>query len=300
MTRRELLFRLGAGGCAFSTLPLVGPRSVLAQTPRASDASRLVARATGFCTSDGIRIYYEVYGEGRPIVLVHGWGADIRTNWIALNWVQALQPLRQVIALDCRGHGRSDKPHDQKLYGYASIARDVLALMDHLKLEKADYLGYSMGAFMGAHLLGHHQDRLTSMIMSGIGDESEESMNAGIPIAEALRAKDPSRITNPLGLAYRMYASSNPLNDLEALARSALQMWPEGFPIRLGGPGLATVTIPVLIANGDNDHPYVATDGALAAAIPGAQLVRIPGVNHITAIGDPRLKAAVVRFLNGR
>ncbi len=67
-----------------------------------------------------------------------------------------------------------------------------------------------------------------------------------------------------------------------------------------GVPGLATVTIPVLIANGDNDHPYVATDGALAAAIPGAQLVRIPGVNHITAIGDPRLKAAVVRFLNGR
>ena len=289
INRRELLFRLGLGsyvGAAFG-------RPASAQT----ESAALTPRATGFCRSDGIRIYYEIYGEGRPIVLVHGWGADITTNWTALGWVHALQPLRQVIALDCRGHGRSEKPRDQKLYGYAAIARDVLALLDHLKLAKADYFGYSMGAFMGVHLLGHHQDRLTSMIMSGIGDESEESSKLGIPIADALRAKDPSTIRNQLGLAYRMYASSNPLNDLEALALSALQMWPEGFPIRLGGAGLAKVKIPVLIANGADDLPYVASDEKLRAAIPGAQLVRIPGANHLTAVGDPRLKEAVVAFL---
>lgn len=259
--------------------------------------------ASGFCQSDGLKIYYETFtatddDATRPIVLVHGWGADIKRNWIDTGWVEALRSVRRVIALDCRGHGKSDKPHEQKLYSYAAIARDVLAVMDHLKISKADYFGYSMGAFMGAHLLGHNEGRFTSMIMGGIGDETEESKNACVTIAEALRAKDPAEIKNPLGLAYRAFVSADPNNDLESLALSALQMWPEGYPLQIGGAGLGKVKIPVLIANGAADHPYVDSAPKLAAAIPGAEIVTIPDADHLRAVTDPRLKEVVLGFLN--
>jgi pimeloyl-ACP methyl ester carboxylesterase len=170
--------------------------------------------------------------------------------------------------------------------------------MDHLHVGKADLFGYSMGAFMGAHLLGHERERFSSMILGGIGDETEESKDASF-IAEALRAKDVTRIQNPMGLAYRLFVASDPRNDLEALAASALQMWPEGFPLRLGGDGLAKVDVPVLIVNGSNDL-YARSAGKLAAAIPGARLVTIPGTDHLSVLPDRRFKDAVVGFLGGR
>lgn len=253
--------------------------------------------AAGTCMSDGLKIYYEVYGDGRPIVLVHGWGSSIRGNWIDTGWVATLAPHRQVIALDVRGHGRSDKPHAQRLYSYRVMANDVLAVMDHLKLERADYLGYSMGACMGAYLLGHHSDRFSSMILGGIGDETPESASACEAIAAALRAKDAAEIKSPLGLLYRSYATSDPNNDLEALAASALQMWPEGYPIQLGGAGLKKTTLPVLIVNGANDHPYVESDEKLAAVIRNARLVRIPDADHLTVVPRREFQDAVVEFL---
>lgn len=252
----------------------------------------------GSFDSDGLKIHYEVFGQGKPIILVHGWGVDLKKNWVENGWVEALRPVRQVVALDCRGHGKSSKPHDQAVYSYGAMARDVLHLMDHLGIKKADLFGYSMGAFMGVHLLGHERKRFSSVVMGGIGDETEQTKDARF-IAEALRAKDPSKITNPVGSAYRAYVESDRNNDLEALALSALQMWPEGFPLKLGGAGLAKVDIPVLIVDGENDH-YV--DGAkkLAGAIPGAKLVTIPDTDHLSVVPDERFKKAVLAFLNGR
>jgi pimeloyl-ACP methyl ester carboxylesterase len=113
-----------------------------------------------------------------------------------------------------------------------------------------------------------------------------------------LRAPDPSRITDPLGVGYRMYAAADPDNDLEALAISALQMWPEGYPLKLGGEGLGRVRIPVLIVNGSEDHPYVDSDELLADAIPGAQLVTLPGADHLGAVMHPGFKDAVRGFLS--
>jgi pimeloyl-ACP methyl ester carboxylesterase len=161
------------------------------------------------------------------------------------------------------------------------MARDVINLMDHLNLEKSDLFGYSMGAFMAVYLLGHHREKFTSMILGGIGDESEESKDANF-IADALRAQDPSQIINPLGKLYRNYFDSNPNNEREALALSVLQMWPEGYPIQLGGIDLANVDIPVRIINGEQDYPYVETDQDLANTIPGSQLLRIPNKDHLT------------------
>jgi pimeloyl-ACP methyl ester carboxylesterase len=243
-----------------------------------------------------LRIYFEIFGQGKPILLVHGWGSDLKQNWVDTGWVKELESERRVIALDCRGHGQSDKPHDQKAYSYSIMAQDVLSVMDHLEITKTDLFGYSMGAFMAIHLLGHKKERFTSVIMGGIGDETEESKDAHF-IADALRAKDPSQIDNQLGRAYRAHIDLNPNNDREALALSSLQMWPEGYPIQLGGVGLADVDIPVLIINGENDVPYVKSDQKLANAIPGAQLVRIPNKNHISVIIDQQFKKEILKFL---
>lgn len=252
---------------------------------------------SGFIDSDGLKIHYESFGEGDPIILVHGWGVGLEFNWVATGWVEALQSKRQVIALDVRGHGDSDKPHQQDLYSYSVMARDVLSLMDHFGIGRADLMGYSLGAFSGVHLLGHHQERFNSMILAGIGDETEESAAEAFVIADALRAASPSDITNPDGLFWRTFVDLDPRNDLEALALAALQMWPEGFPIELGGPGLSEVDIPVLIVNGAVDFPYVETDQNLAAAIPGAKLVTIPDRDHLTVLFDPLFIEEVLSFL---
>lgn len=266
-------------------------------TPGVEAAEKTVSPSSGFFESDGLRIHYESFGEGPPLVLVHGWGADTQSNWIDTGWVDALKAVRLVISLEVRGHGTSDKPHTAEAYSYSVMSHDVIALLDHLDIPKADFMGYSMGSFMGAYLLGHHADRFNSMILGGIGDETPESANACIPIAAALRAADPKEITDPLGAAYRSYVAADPDNDLEALAVSALQMWPEGYPLKLGGAGLSAVKIPVLIVNGGEDHPYADSDDALAEAIPGAQLVTIPNKNHLTAVTDPLFKQAVIEFL---
>lgn len=92
--------------------------------------------SSGFFESDRLQIHYEIFGKGKPIILVHGWGVDLNRNWVTNGWVEALRSVRQVVALDCRGHGRSSKPHDRAVYSYATMARDVLHLMDHLKIPR--------------------------------------------------------------------------------------------------------------------------------------------------------------------
>ena len=252
---------------------------------------------SGVFESEGLRIHYESFGEGRPLVLVPGWGMDTRSNWIDTGWVEVLKAHRLVISLEPRGHGKSDKPHIEEAYSYSTMSRDVLALLDHLGISKADYMGYSMGAFMGAYLLGHHAERFGAMILGGIGDETEDSANTCFAIADALRASDAKSIASPLGRAYRAFVEANPNNDLEALALAALQMWPEGHSLELGGKGLRRASVPVLIVNGGDDHPYVDSADALAEAMPGARHVRIPNTNHLSALPDPRFKQAVLDFL---
>lgn len=262
-----------------------------------SDAAATPRPPTGFVNSDGYRIYYEVEGEGHPLVLVHGWSSSIEKGWRDTGWIDALSPYRQVIAIDIRGHGESDKPHVQEAYSYGVMARDVIAVMDYLGVERADFVGYSLGAFSGTWLLGRQGERFSSAVLMGIGDEDDESIASAEAIASGLRAPDSSAIEDVVGLAYRAFVESDPRNDLEALALAALQMWPEGFPRELGGPGLADLAIPVLVLNGANDVPYVDTDELLAAAIPAAMLVEIPAANHLSVLTDPRFRAEVINFL---
>ena len=122
----------------------------------------------GFFDSNGVKIRYAVAGEGEPIVLVHGWMSDA-TMWgmdAARNPKLDPPPGFRVIALDCRGHGQSDKPHDRALYG-TEMAMDVVRLMDHLKIPKAHLVGYSMGAFIVGKIAAAHPDRVISAVYGG-------------------------------------------------------------------------------------------------------------------------------------
>ena len=121
-----------------------------------------------FFDSNGVKIHYIVEGEGEPVVLVHGFTANIQTQWGLPGIINKLKKDYQVIALDNRGHGKSDKPHDPKEYG-AEMVNDVTRLMDHLKLEKAHVVGYSMGGFMTNYLLNTHPERLITATLGGAG-----------------------------------------------------------------------------------------------------------------------------------
>lgn len=251
----------------------------------------------GFAQTQDLRIYYQRFGKGFPLVLVHGWGTDSHTHWVPNGWIQQLAQHRTVIAIDVRGHGRSDKPLALAPYSYAQMSNDVLAVMDKLDLKQVDFMGYSMGAFMGAHLLGHHAERFRSMVLGGIGDESDATAALGSIIAQALRAESADGVEHPYGRAARSYVESTPTNDLQALAYSAQKMWSEGFPLVLAGTQIAHAGFPVLVVNGADDHPYVGSVSSLIDALPNARYHEISGTDHMTVVGDPRFKEVVLAFL---
>ncbi|MEX0786802.1 MAG: alpha/beta fold hydrolase, partial [Dehalococcoidia bacterium] len=169
MSRRQFLRSAVLGASGLATLVLAGcdddsidavPTATLAPT----------APPSGTFDSNGVPIHYEVIGEGDPIVLVHGFSASFETNWGGTGWVDALRPLRKVVGLDARGHGESGKPHEPEAYADDEMANDVIRLLDHLGIERADLFGYSMGAGISLNLLVSHPERFTSVIMGGIGN----------------------------------------------------------------------------------------------------------------------------------
>ncbi len=253
--------------------------------------------SSGYATGAGGKIYFEAQGVGSPMVLVHGWGADLQSNWVDTGWIEHLAPHRRLVALDVRGHGHSNKPRALAPYSYAEMANDVLAVMDYLDIPQADFLGYSMGAFMGAHLLGHNPSRLHKVILGGIGDETPVTAAQGDVIAAALRSSDNATIADSMGKAVRRFVDANPRNDRTALAYSAQRMWPEGYPLRIAGPKLATAGCPVLIVNGEHDHPYVDSAHRFADALANGEHVEISGTDHMTSVSDPRFKQLVLDFL---
>jgi pimeloyl-ACP methyl ester carboxylesterase len=250
---------------------------------------------SGFFDSGGVKIHYETWGEGYPIILVHGIIANLKLNWLVQSWVETLRPIRRVVALDCRGHGESDKPHDVEAYGAGNMAGDVLRLMDYLGIEKADLFGYSMGSAISAYLLAHHGERFSSAILGGTGEYLVfESVPEGEtdPVAAALLADDASQVTELVPQGFRAFAEAVPNSDLKALGACAQ---------RLRGPveraELADVAMPVLIVNAANE--FVGSPDEVAAAIPGARLVIIPDTDHLTVVPDQRFKDAVLAFLKG-
>jgi pimeloyl-ACP methyl ester carboxylesterase len=242
--------------------------------------------------SGGVRIHYEVEGDGPPVVLIHGFAASIELNWRAPGVIDAITKSgRKVVALDCRGHGKSEKPHDPEAYSGTKMADDAIAVMDHLGIENADLCGYSMGGFLSASLLTRHPERFNSVILSGVGDmlvtgtmprERTEAIARALESIEG--AKD-----NEVGRQFRLFAeaSGNDLGALAAMQRSDRR--------RFEASKLDEVSLPVMVLVGEGDT-LIASADKLAAAIPAAKYVKVPG-DHLTAVGMKEFRQAIVDFL---
>ena len=116
----------------------------------------------------GVKLHYIVEGEGEPVVLIHGLYSSARINWQMPGVVSLLSKKYRVIALDMPGHGESDKPAGEEAYGL-ELVEDIVRLLDHLRIEKAHIVGYSMGGMIAVKFMARHQERVLSGVVGGLG-----------------------------------------------------------------------------------------------------------------------------------
>ena len=247
-------------------------------------------------THDGVTIDYLDEGgrADEPIVLVHGFASNKEVNWVWPGWVTTLtRDARRVIALDNRGHGRSTKLYEPAEYDTGLMAGDVRALLDHLGLERADLMGYSMGARITAFLALEHPERVRSAILGGLGIRLVDGVGLSPNIADALLAPSRDDVTDPTGLTFRAFAEQTK-SDMRALAACI-----RGSRQTLTREEVAAIQAPVLVAVGTKDD-VAGSAAALAALVPGARALDIPDRDHMLAVGDRAYKAGVIEFLKQR
>jgi pimeloyl-ACP methyl ester carboxylesterase len=233
-------------------------------------------------------------GEGEPIILVHGFASNRNVNWVQPGWVATLTRAgRRVIALDNRGHGDSAKLYDPADYHTDRMVDDVRALMDHLGIERADVMGYSMGARITAFFARRHPAWTRSAILGGLGIRLIDGVGLPESIAEALEAPSLADVSDPQGRTFRAFAEQTK-SDRKALAACI-----RGSRQTLTRDEAAAIDVPMLIAVGTKD-PIAGSAHALAELVPGAQALDIPGRDHMLAVGDKVFKAGVLEFLGQR
>jgi pimeloyl-ACP methyl ester carboxylesterase len=266
---------------ALSTLPANAAErwQTLPPTP-----APIATPRSGQAEANGIRIHYAIYGRGTPVILIHG-GLANADYWG--NQVTALAPHHTVVVMDSRGHGRSTR--DSRPYGYDLMAGDVVALMDVLKLPKADIVGWSDGGIIGLDLAMHHPDRVgrifafaANTTTTGVKDGVEKNPTFAAYIARA-------------GLEYAAYSATP--RQYGAFVDQISKMWadqPNWTDAQLGA-----IKTPVLVVDGDHDEAIKREHTEhIAAVIPGAGLLILPNVSHFAFLQDPRMfNDAILHFL---
>ena len=230
-----------------------------------------------YVDNSGVSIHYHVEGDGPPLVLQHGLTSSLQ-NWYAYGFVEELQKDYRLIMVDARGHGRSGKPHDPKDYDLKIRVNDVLAVMNDLGVDKAHYMGYSMGGRIGFGIVMHALDRFHSLIIGGI---SADTPNSDVPPQERIDllrkgmahyVADAEAKEGPIESGRRERLLEN---DPEALiAATTAPRGTDGVEELL--PGL---DIPCLLYCGEADGFFNGAKEA-AEAIPNAVFASFPGLDH--------------------
>ena len=227
-----------------------------------------------------------------PVVLVHGFASTKETNWVYPGWTTTLAETgRRAIALDNRGHGQSTKLYDPAAYHSDIMAEDVRALLDHLGIERAHCMGYSMGARICSFLALAHPQRVRSLILGGLGIKLTDGVGLPESIAEALLAPSLDDVSDPVGRQFRRFAEQT-RSDLKALAACI-----RGSRQVAARDDVAKIDIPALIAVGTGDT-VAGSPHELAKLMRNARALDIPGRDHMLAVGDRVFKTGVLEFLD--
>lgn len=239
---------------------------------------------SGQADANGISIHYRVYGQGSPVVLLHG-GLANGDYWG--NQVQALAPHHTVIVMDSRGHGRTTR--DGRPYGYDLMADDVVALLDTLKVPRADIVGWSDGGILGLDLAMRHPDRVgkvfafaANTVTSGVKDGVEKNPTFAAYIDRA-------------GHEYTTQSATP--KGYDAFVEAISRMW--ASEPNWTDAQLRTIKAPVLVVDGDHDEAIKREHTEyIAATIPGAGLLILPNASHFAFLQDPGMfDFAILHFL---
>ena len=252
-----------------------------------------------FFNSAGVRIRYVSTGQGEPIILIHGWAADA-DMWDSL--IEDLSRDYRVIALDCRGHGKSDKPTDPNQYGMEMV-NDVVRLMDHLGFAKAHIMGYSMGGSIALKMLTMRPERFLTAVIGGSQgfrlpqdfDTPDtplvKSLLSGMSLTDAQLANAPPGFPKPTPEQRKQMDEMNANQSPKALA--AVRLGYRG--LKVDYDALKHNDVPALVIYGGNDNPSRFDE--LKKILKNAEFNEIAGAGHMAASVSPEFAKDVRAFL---
>ena len=258
----------------------------------------MAATDSGFFDSNGVKIHFTDSGGDDPTVLIHGFTASVDM------WRDVVPALsgRRVVALDCRGHGRSDKPRDGSAYGLA-MADDVVRLLDELEIERAHIVGYSMGAEIALNLATRHPGRVQSLVAGGSGWSGRQDVETYRMVSDALtqtgsfasvlRTMTPDGEPEPTDATIAELDAMLQGQDTTALAAVARAM---DELIDLPEAAIAGIGVPVLGITGELD-PERGNLEKMNGVVADYRLLVLDGQDHMSAVADPRFPAAIAEFL---
>ena len=201
-----------------------------------------------------------------------------------------IAPRQVLLAMDHRGHGDSDKPHDAESYVPEKMADDAAAFLDHLGINSAHIMGYSMGARISAFLALRNPGKVRSLIFGGLGLGMVEGVGDWDPIADALLAKSLDDVTHEQGRTFRAFA------DQTKSDRFALAACIQASRKLLTQTQMAAIDVPTLIGVGTKDDIAGSAEG-LAELMPNANAFEIERRDHMLAVGDASFKKRALAFL---
>jgi pimeloyl-ACP methyl ester carboxylesterase len=228
--------------------------------------------------SDGTQMSFKMAGDGPPVVLLHGFSHSTQEDWITSGVYGKLSQDFQVIGLDARGHGGSGKSHSPDSYGIKMV-NDVAHLLDHLEIEQAHIVGYSMGGFIALKMATLYPERVSSIVLGGSGWIDSQ--------------------WDELGPAWEVQASEfeakvEEAGDNDPLALAAVLR--KEYELKVDEEALGACTMPSLAIMGEKDFLRPGLD-ALAEVMPHLQVQILPGDDHSTAFSDPAFATLVQGFL---
>jgi pimeloyl-ACP methyl ester carboxylesterase len=262
-----------------------------------SNGQQIKPSNSGYAPVNGIKVYYEVYGEGRPLVLLHGAFYTIEMNWAQL--IPELSKTRKVIAIELQGHGHT--PFSDRKLDFATLASDVEGVMNHLKVDSADVAGFSMGGSVAYQFAIQSPKRLRKLVIISSTYKSSGWMPA---ITNAFKNMKPELFTNtPMKTAYDAVAPDKTkwTKFIEQMIAFA------GQPFDLGETNIAKITSPVLLISGDNDglnkieliKTYQLLGGGVIAdfaPMPKSQLAIVPSQGHVSLMMQTK---TILGYLDG-